>query len=65
MFFHHNVLFDQLTIKELLTTHFMDEADLLCERIAILTAGRLRFGLLSHEVFLSDYHIIQFHVSSL
>ena len=26
----------------LLTTHFMDEADLLCERIAILAAGRLR-----------------------
>ena len=27
----------------LLTTHFMDEADLLCERIAILAAGRLRY----------------------
>ncbi len=26
----------------LLTTHFMDEADLLCERIAILADGRLR-----------------------
>eukprot|EP00042_Codosiga_hollandica_P059065 m.900658 g.900658 ORF g.900658 m.900658 type:complete len:796 (-) comp60047_c0_seq2:2027-4414(-) len=26
----------------LLTTHFMDEADLLCERIAILSDGRLR-----------------------
>ena len=28
----------------LLTTHFMDEADLLCDRIAILANGRLRFG---------------------
>jgi ABC-type Na+ transport system ATPase subunit NatA len=27
----------------LLTTHFMDEADLLCDRIAILAHGRLRF----------------------
>ena len=27
----------------LLTTHFMDEADLLCDRIAILANGGLRF----------------------
>ena len=27
----------------LLTTHFMDEADLLCDRIAILAEGRLRW----------------------
>ena len=26
----------------LLTTHFMDEADLLCDRIAILADGKLR-----------------------
>ena len=48
----------------LLTTHFMDEADLLCERIAILTAGRLRFvkssvvisfGFMSHHYDQSHY----------
>ena len=38
----------------LLTTHFMDEADLLCDRIAILANGNLRCAVLKRIATVVD-----------
>ena len=42
----------------ILTTHYMDEADLLCDRIAIMSEGRLKCS--GSSLFLKVHHLFIF-----
>jgi ABC-type multidrug transport system ATPase subunit len=45
----------------LLTTHFLDEADLLCDRVAIMSAGKL--ACVGSPVFLKNRYGAGYHLT--